>query len=305
MIVAGSSAGHPSFRFVVDEPPRLGGKGIGPNPLSLLLGSLAGCTQFTASMIAKEMKLGSVGSVAWSSAGEYDLRGVRGNEDGVDKRCIVAATLKASGLDMRLRMKKGVVDHECEPACALHQLEEQGGGATGQVKGDPGRDADAPQFAGAEGQGRASARGFASMARRGLHSSASWGQDGEDVAREHMQADKTPQLQKETSEKGASTTSGGAYSSRDDPRAQAAPPTEGKSEKQIIQEQDAGATVHPQTAGSAEGGAPIAPKAPSPGYAEVKAAGRETEAAEAAEDEREEAELGKDIDRTDFQPWKE
>lgn len=39
--------------------------------------------------------------------------------------------------------------------------------------------------------------------------------------------------------------------------------------------------------------------------AEVKAAGRETEAAEAAEDEREEAELGKDIDRTDFQPWKE
>lgn len=50
-----------------------------------------------------------------------------------------------------------------------------------------------------------------------------------------MQADKTPQLQKETSEKGASTTSGGAYSSRDDPRAQAAPPTEGKSEKQIIQ----------------------------------------------------------------------
>lgn len=126
----------------------------------------------------------------------------------------MAATLKASGLDMRLRMKKGVVDHECEPACALHQLEEQGGGATGeatlyghdrmavsrqqrpgrsqlaqsgrrlplalvcagQVKGDPGRDADAPQFAGAEGQGRASARGFASMARRGLHSSASWGQ---------------------------------------------------------------------------------------------------------------------------------
>lgn len=87
-----------SFRFVVDEPPRMGGKGIGerqpdamptthlscpfcafllaslrsragPNPLSTLLGSLVGCTQFTASMIAREMKLGSIGSVAWSAAG--------------------------------------------------------------------------------------------------------------------------------------------------------------------------------------------------------------------------------------------
>jgi hypothetical protein len=86
-----------SFRFAVDEPPRMGGKGIGerqpdaatdlpvcmfrdhkkvavqdhagPNPLSTLLGSLIGCTQFTASMIAREMKLGTIGSVAWSATG--------------------------------------------------------------------------------------------------------------------------------------------------------------------------------------------------------------------------------------------
>jgi hypothetical protein len=74
----------------------------------------------------------------------------------VDRRCIVAATLKASGtglswrlrsnlsplvptpgllpnagLDLQLSMKKGEVDHNCEPACVLHELEDQGG-ATGE-----------------------------------------------------------------------------------------------------------------------------------------------------------------------------
>lgn len=145
-------------RFLVDEPVKLGGKGLGecrlraccqqqctawrtphltspaapagPNPLSVLLGSLVGCTQYTTSMIAREMKLGPLGAVAWSAAGaapplacrpappsaaaasqhrwlpappasslhltqrpcpspcagEYDLRGVRGNEPGVDAR---------------------------------------------------------------------------------------------------------------------------------------------------------------------------------------------------------------------------
>lgn len=42
MIVAGSSAGHPSFRFVVDEPPRLGGKGIGELALCAELLDVAG-----------------------------------------------------------------------------------------------------------------------------------------------------------------------------------------------------------------------------------------------------------------------
>jgi hypothetical protein len=55
------------------------------------------------------------------------------------------------------------------------------------------------------------------------------------VAREHLNADVTPQLQKESSEKGPSPTAGGAYGSRDDPKAQASQPTEGKSQKQIVQ----------------------------------------------------------------------
>jgi hypothetical protein len=108
-----------------------------PNPLNTFLGSLVGCTQYTTSMIANEMQLGDIGSVAWSAAGlslftslmatelswdagfapfpnpnmvtfhaqqlvnepscrlactfgcpagEYDLRGVRGDTEGADAR---------------------------------------------------------------------------------------------------------------------------------------------------------------------------------------------------------------------------
>lgn len=39
---------------------------------------------------------------------------------------------------MQLSLQKGAVDHECEPACALHDLEAQGGGATGKLEWGPG-----------------------------------------------------------------------------------------------------------------------------------------------------------------------
>jgi hypothetical protein len=110
---------------------------------------------------------------------------------------------------MQLSLKKGSVDHNCEPACALHELEAQQahGGTTGkqsmggwlgsvglpallhpalllgctllnqcaaplsagQIKGSTGREADAPHFVGTAGQG---ARGFGTLARRGMFTSA-------------------------------------------------------------------------------------------------------------------------------------
>ncbi|KAL4426177.1 hypothetical protein ABPG77_007459 [Micractinium sp. CCAP 211/92] len=293
------------FRFLVDEPVKLGGLGKGPNPLTFLLGSLVGCTQYTASMVAREMRL-DPGAVAWKASGEYDLRGVRGNEPGVDarfrkitlsgtfdgqlsqeeldsiaqqveRRCIVAATLRASGMDMQLSMKNGDVDHDCEPACVLHEMDAQptDGASTGQVKGQPSREADAPQFAGTGGRARPSARGYSTLAgrARSLFTTAATaqGKDGEDVAREHLKGTgSTPQLKKETSqEAGAPTTAGGAYASRDDPASQASQPTGGKSQEQIVQEQGAGSTVHPQNAGNAEGGAPLKQEgAHSPKYAD-------------------------------------
>jgi len=43
---------------------------------------------------------------------------------------------------MQLSLKKGSVDHECEPACALHDLEAQGGitGGCEQGRGQLGLD---------------------------------------------------------------------------------------------------------------------------------------------------------------------
>ena len=50
-------------------PRQLADWSAGPNPLTVLLGSLVGCTQYTASMISQELKLGSLEGVAWKAAG--------------------------------------------------------------------------------------------------------------------------------------------------------------------------------------------------------------------------------------------
>ncbi|KAL4421527.1 hypothetical protein ABPG75_010818 [Micractinium tetrahymenae] len=149
--------------FVVDESQRLGGMGLGPNPLQLLLGALIGCTQYTASMIAKERGLpAGLGAMTWEADGDLDLRGVRGDTPGVDARfrrialkgtldteleqreldslagqiearCVVASTLKASGMDLSLALHKGAVDHSCQPACQLHALSGRGGRGQGHA----------------------------------------------------------------------------------------------------------------------------------------------------------------------------
>ena len=49
----------------------------------------------------------------------------------VERRCIVASTCRASGMDMKLSLKKGAVEHDCQPACDLHDLE-RAGSATGE-----------------------------------------------------------------------------------------------------------------------------------------------------------------------------
>ncbi len=44
-------------RFVVDEPPSLGGGDAGPNPVEYMLGAFAGCLNVVAHMIAGEMNI--------------------------------------------------------------------------------------------------------------------------------------------------------------------------------------------------------------------------------------------------------
>ena len=268
------------FKFIIDEPPKLGGRGMGPNPLTHFLGSLVACSQYTLTMIAKERKLPVVQRALWSAEGKYDLRGVQGTgaadarfqaisvtatvdtdtpqeeldslAEEVEKRCIVASTCKASGMEMALTLKKGSVDHDCKPACELHDLE-QAGPSTGTASGTPGtpsgKEGDSPKFSGTQGQGKPAAV----AAGRRFHSAAWARANGEDVAREHLHAELEPQLQKETSEEGAPETRGGAYASRDSPRAQAAPPTDGLSEKDIIEQQTAGADTPPKVPTDDEG----------------------------------------------------
>lgn len=152
---------HIAFKFIIDEPPKLGGKGLGPNPLTHLLGSLAACTSYTMEMVAKEMKIAKINRASWSATGSYDLRGLQGVgetdarfqsielkglvdtdaseedlhkiQEQVEKRCIVAATLGASGMKMNLVLEKGTVEHDCKPACELHDLEKEKG-ATGEYQ---------------------------------------------------------------------------------------------------------------------------------------------------------------------------
>ena len=150
-----------AFKFIIDEPPKLGGKGLGPNPLTYVLGSLTACTSYTLGMVAKEMKIPQMNRASWTAVGKYDLRGVQGTgetdarfqsielkgvvdteasqedlnkmKEEVEKRCIVAATLAASGMKMDFVLEKGTVEHDCQPACDLHDLEQQSG-ATGELE---------------------------------------------------------------------------------------------------------------------------------------------------------------------------
>lgn len=64
--------------------------------------------------------------------------------------------------------------------------------------------------------------------------------DGEEIARKNLGPEEEPQIQADWNCHKSSRTSGGSYSNRDDPKAQASPPTDGKTDEQIIKEQTAG-----------------------------------------------------------------
>lgn len=70
------TAGH--HMYYLDEPEKLGGHDLGPNPLQALLGALIGCETITAVAVAKEMKI-DLYQLSFSVTGEYDSRGLKGD----------------------------------------------------------------------------------------------------------------------------------------------------------------------------------------------------------------------------------
>jgi len=59
------------FKWLVDEPPSLGGGDIGPNPVEYVLGALLGCLNVVVHLVAKEQGV-TLTSFTASAKGELD-----------------------------------------------------------------------------------------------------------------------------------------------------------------------------------------------------------------------------------------
>lgn len=68
--------------IVIDEPPELGGTGMGPNPVELLLASLASCLVIATSFHAMMRKI-KIKSIEADAEGILDLRGFMGTDENI------------------------------------------------------------------------------------------------------------------------------------------------------------------------------------------------------------------------------
>lgn len=119
--------------LTIDEPPNMGGTDQGPDPLSNLLASLAGCENVIANLVAKEMKFDLQG-IEFDVTGDLDPRGLMGQADiqpyfnqvsvhakvktnetaervqelqeKTDARCPVFTTFKAAGIPIEANWEK-------------------------------------------------------------------------------------------------------------------------------------------------------------------------------------------------------
>ena len=103
------------FSLTVDEPPNLGGTDAGPNPVELVLASLATCQEITYRAYATALGI-PLESVAVKLEGSLDLRGFFAVKDGVRAgfdavRGVV--NLKSSAPAADLAKLKEVVDAHC------------------------------------------------------------------------------------------------------------------------------------------------------------------------------------------------
>jgi putative redox protein len=100
--------------FFIDEPKNLGGNDKGANPLNTLLGSLAGCENAIANIVAKEMKF-NLNGIDFKIQGTLDPRGLMG--DASVKQYFETITIEAvvdtDESDERIQELKEKTDSRC------------------------------------------------------------------------------------------------------------------------------------------------------------------------------------------------
>jgi putative redox protein len=112
---------------IIDEPEKMGGQDQGPDPLSTMLGALAGCENVIANLVAKEMVF-DLQSIQFEVKGDIDFRGLMGDptvkpyftkvevhakvktseneerlkelQEKTDARCPIYTTLQAAGIEL-------------------------------------------------------------------------------------------------------------------------------------------------------------------------------------------------------------
>ncbi|WP_046175719.1 OsmC family protein [Domibacillus indicus] len=120
--------------IILDEPKEIGGSDAGPDPLSYLLASLAGCENIIAVMVAQEMDF-DLQSLQFDVKGQLDPKGMRGEtgarvffekvwfkvivnttesderiaelKEKTDARCPVLTMMRAAGIELEIDWTKG------------------------------------------------------------------------------------------------------------------------------------------------------------------------------------------------------
>ncbi|MEI5908059.1 OsmC family protein [Bacillus spongiae] len=100
--------------FFVDEPKNLGGNDKGANPLNTLLGSLAGCENYIANIVAKEMKF-NLNGINFKIEGALDPRGLMGDASVKQyfETIIIEAEVDTDESEERIQELKEKTDSRC------------------------------------------------------------------------------------------------------------------------------------------------------------------------------------------------
>ncbi|WP_408011364.1 OsmC family protein [Pseudalkalibacillus sp. A8] len=101
-------------QITIDEPPAMGGKDTGADPLSALLASLAGCENVIANLVAKEMDFDLKG-IEFDISGILDTRGLMGdpNVKPYFEKIRVNAKVSTDESDERIQELKEKTDARC------------------------------------------------------------------------------------------------------------------------------------------------------------------------------------------------